>query len=90
MSPGGINGPSLSLGNNWFIKQRDMERLGELAGVLPAMDEAELAPEEASARGFKELGIGLQQDSLRGEAIWGLWQQGFPSKSDKRPFSILG
>lgn len=41
MSLGGINGLSLSLGNNEFTKQRDMERLGELVAVLPAMDEAE-------------------------------------------------
>lgn len=41
MSPGGINGLSLSLGNNWYTKQRDMERLGEPAVVLPALDEAE-------------------------------------------------
>lgn len=27
------------------------------------------APEEASTRAFKELGIGLQRDSLGGEAI---------------------
>lgn len=41
MSPGDINGPSLSLGNNRFTKQRVMERLSELMAVLPVMDEAE-------------------------------------------------
>lgn len=62
-------GVSLSLGNNCFTQQRDMELLGELTGVLPVWRRQSQAAKEASTRGFKELRAGLQQDSLGAEAI---------------------